>query len=88
MTLLATPALLLFADVVGRLLVPGELRVSVVSAFIGAPVLIFWYDVNAEVVHDGPSRRLIVSVSLLVIAILMLAIASLCSGAVTLDLGV
>ena len=75
-TLLATPALLLFADVVGRLLVPGELRVSVVSAFIGAPVLIFRYDVNAEVVHDGPSRRLIVSVSLLVIAILMLAIAS------------
>jgi iron complex transport system permease protein len=40
-TLLATPALLLFADVVGRLLVPVELRVSVVSAFIGAPVLIF-----------------------------------------------
>ena len=39
-TLLATPALLLFADVLGRLLVPGELRVSVVSAFIGAPVLI------------------------------------------------
>jgi ABC-type Fe3+-siderophore transport system permease subunit len=40
-TLLATPALLLFADILGRLLVPGELRVSVVSAFIGAPVLIF-----------------------------------------------
>ncbi|WP_325081420.1 Fe(3+)-siderophore ABC transporter permease [Klebsiella aerogenes] len=40
-TLLATPALLLFADVLGRLLVPGELRVSVVSAFIGAPVLIW-----------------------------------------------
>lgn len=40
-TLLVTPALLLFADIVGRLLVPGELRVSVVSAFIGAPVLIF-----------------------------------------------
>ena len=40
-TLLATPALLLFADVIGRLLVPGELRVSVVSAFIGAPVLIW-----------------------------------------------
>ena len=34
----------------------------------------------------APSRRLILSVSLLVIAILMLAIASLCSGAVTLDL--
>lgn len=40
-TLLATPILLLFADIIGRLLVPGELRVSVVSAFIGAPVLIF-----------------------------------------------
>ncbi|HEY4435964.1 MAG TPA: Fe(3+)-siderophore ABC transporter permease [Lelliottia sp.] len=40
-TLLATPTLLLFADIIGRVLVPGELRVSVVSAFIGAPVLIF-----------------------------------------------
>jgi len=40
-TLIATPALLLFADILGRLLVPGELRVSVVSAFIGAPVLIW-----------------------------------------------
>ncbi|KFC83499.1 Fe(3+)-siderophore ABC transporter permease [Buttiauxella agrestis] len=40
-TLIATPALLLFADIVGRLLVPGELRVSVVSAFIGAPMLIY-----------------------------------------------
>ncbi|GHM52337.1 hypothetical protein ECZU51_10070 [Escherichia coli] len=35
------PALLLFADIIGRVIVPGELRVSVVSAFIGAPVLIF-----------------------------------------------
>ena len=40
-TLIATPVLLLFADIVGRVLVPGELRVSVVSAFIGAPALIF-----------------------------------------------
>jgi len=40
-TLLATPTLLLFADILGRVLVLGELRVSVVSAFIGAPVLIF-----------------------------------------------
>ncbi len=40
-TLLATPALLLFADIIGRVLVPGELRVSVVSAFIGAPMLIY-----------------------------------------------
>lgn len=39
-TLIATPALLLFADIIGRLLAPGELRVSIVSAFIGAPVLI------------------------------------------------
>lgn len=39
-TLIATPTLLLFADILGRFLVPGELRVSVVSAFIGAPVLI------------------------------------------------
>ena len=39
-TLLATPALLLFADIIGRVIVPGEMRVSVVSAFIGAPVLI------------------------------------------------
>ncbi|MBS0847639.1 Fe(3+)-siderophore ABC transporter permease [Citrobacter sp. JGM124] len=40
-TLIATPVLLLFADIIGRILVPGELRVSVVSAFIGAPALIF-----------------------------------------------
>ncbi|SFN23823.1 iron complex transport system permease protein [Izhakiella capsodis] len=40
-TLLATPVLLLFADIIGRLIVPGELRVSIVSAFIGAPVLIW-----------------------------------------------
>ncbi|TDT60514.1 iron complex transport system permease protein [Enterobacter sp. AG5470] len=39
-TLIATPTLLLFADMIGRVIVPGELRVSVVSAFIGAPVLI------------------------------------------------
>jgi len=32
--------LLLTADIAGRLLVPGELRVSIVTAFIGAPVLI------------------------------------------------
>ncbi|EPS2709024.1 Fe(3+)-siderophore ABC transporter permease [Cronobacter turicensis] len=40
-TLLATPSLLLLADIIGRLLVPGELRVSVMSAFIGAPALIY-----------------------------------------------
>ncbi|AGL15072.1 iron chelate uptake ABC transporter family permease subunit [Actinoplanes sp. N902-109] len=37
------PVLLLVADIVGRLVVrPGELRVGVVTAFVGAPVLI-WY---------------------------------------------
>jgi ferric enterobactin transport system permease protein len=40
-TLVLTPTLLLAADIAGRFLVPGELRVSVVVAFIGAPVLIF-----------------------------------------------
>ncbi|WP_188469336.1 Fe(3+)-siderophore ABC transporter permease [Hafnia psychrotolerans] len=39
-TLVLTPILLLTADIVGRLLIPGELRVSIVTAFIGAPVLI------------------------------------------------
>jgi len=40
-SLLMAPILLLLADIVGRLLVPGELRVSIVTAFIGAPVLIW-----------------------------------------------
>ncbi|RDL52982.1 Ferric enterobactin transport system permease protein FepD [Ensifer sp. M14] len=40
-TLLCAPSLLLFADIVGRLvLFPGELEVGIVTAFIGAPVLI------------------------------------------------
>ncbi|TCW00466.1 Fe(3+)-siderophore ABC transporter permease [Biostraticola tofi] len=40
LTLLLTPVLLLLADIIGRVIVPGELRVSIVTAFIGAPVLI------------------------------------------------
>ncbi len=36
-----TPCLLLIADIIGRLLVVGELRVSIVTAFIGAPILIY-----------------------------------------------
>ncbi|ACZ77650.1 transport system permease protein [Dickeya parazeae Ech586] len=40
-SLLFAPILLLCADIVGRLLVAGELRVSIVTAFIGAPVLIW-----------------------------------------------
>jgi len=36
-----TPSLLLFADIIGRILVVGELRVSIVTAFIGAPILIY-----------------------------------------------
>lgn len=39
-TLLTTPCLLLAADILGRLMVPGELRVSVVTALLGAPMLI------------------------------------------------
>lgn len=41
LSLLLAPSLLLLADVVGRLLLVGELRVSLVTAFIGAPVLIW-----------------------------------------------
>ena len=42
-TVVCGPVLLLLADIVGRLVVrPGELRVGVVTAFIGAPVLIWW----------------------------------------------
>lgn len=41
LTLLLAPTLLLLADVLGRLLWVGELRVSLVTAFIGAPVLIW-----------------------------------------------
>ncbi|AVX36727.1 Fe(3+)-siderophore ABC transporter permease [Yersinia massiliensis] len=40
-TLVMTPILLLVSDIVGRFLVPGELRVSIVTAFIGAPLLIW-----------------------------------------------
>ncbi|MDR6354465.1 ABC-type Fe3+-siderophore transport system permease subunit [Pseudomonas psychrotolerans] len=41
LVLLFTPSLLLTADIAGRLLVTGELRVSVVTAFLGAPLLIW-----------------------------------------------
>lgn len=42
-TVICGPILLLAADIVGRLVVrPGELRVGVVTAFVGAPVLIWW----------------------------------------------
>ncbi len=36
-----TPTLLLLADIIGRILIAGELRVSIVTAFIGAPILIY-----------------------------------------------
>jgi ABC-type Fe3+-siderophore transport system permease subunit len=39
-TLLLTPAMLLLADIIGRLLLPGEVRVSVITALLGAPWLI------------------------------------------------
>lgn len=40
-TIVLTPILLLLSDILGRVIVPGELRVSVVTAFVGAPVLIW-----------------------------------------------
>jgi iron complex transport system permease protein len=41
LTMLFSPALLLTADIVGRLvLYPGELEAGIVTAFVGAPVLI------------------------------------------------
>ncbi|MGV8875848.1 MAG: FecCD family ABC transporter permease [Rhodococcus sp. (in: high G+C Gram-positive bacteria)] len=40
-TVFAAPALLLLSDLVGRLVIrPGELQVGIVTAFVGAPVLI------------------------------------------------
>ncbi|MFG1927177.1 FecCD family ABC transporter permease [Cryptosporangium sp. NPDC048952] len=42
-TVVGAPILLLVADIVGRLVLrPGELRVGIVTAFVGAPVLIWW----------------------------------------------
>lgn len=41
LTLLLAPVLLLSADIIGRLLLPAELRVSIVTAFVGAPMLIW-----------------------------------------------
>lgn len=40
LTALITPVLLLTADILGRVLVTGELRVSIVTAILGAPLLI------------------------------------------------
>lgn len=40
-SLILTPTLLLLADIIGRILIAGELRVSIVTAFIGAPILIY-----------------------------------------------
>lgn len=40
-SMLMAPVLLLCANIIGRLLVPGELRVLIVTAFISAPVLIW-----------------------------------------------
>jgi iron complex transport system permease protein len=40
-SVLVSPVLLLLADIVGRLILPsGELRVGLVTAVVGAPVLI------------------------------------------------
>ena len=39
-TILITPIVLLLADIIGRSIGPGEIRVSIITALIGAPVLI------------------------------------------------
>ncbi|GIM89038.1 iron chelate uptake ABC transporter family permease subunit [Paractinoplanes toevensis] len=42
-TVVCGPVLLLSADIVGRVVIrPGELPVGIVTAFVGAPVLIWW----------------------------------------------
>ncbi len=42
-TIVCGPILMLLADVVGRVVIrPGELPVGLVTAFVGAPVLIWW----------------------------------------------
>ncbi|SHN46282.1 FecCD family ABC transporter permease [Cryptosporangium aurantiacum] len=52
-TVLVGPIVILVADIVGRLIVrPGELRVGIVTAFIGAPVLIWW--IRTRKVVSGP----------------------------------
>ena len=40
-TLVLSPTLLLLADIAGRFLLTNELRVSIVTALIGAPVMIW-----------------------------------------------
>ena len=41
LTMVLAPVLLLAADIVGRVVLPpGELQVGIVTAFVGAPVLI------------------------------------------------
>jgi len=41
-TLVMAPTLLLVSDVLGRVVLrPGELQVGIVTAFVGAPVLIW-----------------------------------------------
>jgi iron complex transport system permease protein len=50
---LGGPILMLAADIVGRLVVrPGELRAGLVTAFLGAPVLIWW--IRSRKVVTGP----------------------------------
>ena len=41
-TLVGGPIVLLLSDVIGRVVIrPGEMQVGIVTAFVGAPVLIF-----------------------------------------------
>ncbi|MNF13966.1 Ferric enterobactin transport system permease protein FepD [compost metagenome] len=41
-TLVLSPVLLLVSDILGRLVLrPGEMQVGIITAFVGAPVLIW-----------------------------------------------
>ncbi|WP_315899026.1 iron chelate uptake ABC transporter family permease subunit [Vibrio metschnikovii] len=35
------PLLIISADIIGRIIAPNEIRVSIMTAFVGAPVLIY-----------------------------------------------
>ncbi len=73
---------------IGRLLVPGELRVSVVSAFLGAPVLIWLVrrQPRGRWPVIAPSRRLIASCLLLMAASLLISLLGLAQGPVPLTI--
>ncbi|SUX60845.1 iron-enterobactin transporter membrane protein [Citrobacter amalonaticus] len=85
-TLIATPVLLLFADIIGRLIVPGELRVSVRERLYwrsGADLSGSSSSARCRMMYV--SRRLLIACLLLTVGCLSFALWGLRSGAVTLE---